>query len=489
MGGMKTTPSANPLQQIEDRLVQGDYVGALLVLPLNASLASPPPAPAMAGVFRTAMAHASGGPGDFDTLRPLLEWFAAAGCDPFDLPPDLSPSSYQLALEDASDRRKAATNSPLVLWCWSLPSAPALTEGAIFDQIAHDQFAHWIRSYEAQGLGSLSQLSRAREIGFDWNRVWENGKSNLLMAVEHAVNALDFTKGEDGNQRFDDWIESFRGLRRLAKEVSLDSPDVAALFWVGEAWVLAAGEVENSLPRTPDRSPADFYVNALKAYGAFQKELKSRWPEAFEKRFSSESPWGQWLQDRAGTSHEVMWTRVANWASAVRITAIKRTLPFISFSEMGASEDEGMGWNGEARQALEHSLAVFSTATPLFRSQDWQANSPLRGNSHNNHMLRDVWEVFADVVKRLKPSARQTVFEHPAVWMAVLPGVARIDAPDRDSMLLELVQRARAPEDKADLAMLETHSRSTLLQTLARSARLSQRLPEAAGPRRGGPRF
>ena len=440
--------------------------------------------------FRTVGAAASLSTDDFQALLPLLEWFSQQGADPFVLPLDMSDSLYEMIVGDCWDsRHHRASDSLMAQWCWQSPQAPALTEASLSEQLSLDAFRCSLRSYRGRQLGSLAQIEGATANGFDWNKRWSNGSTGVLMAIEASINPLDFTRNEEGQQRHDEWVEAFRGLRRLAKVTTIDSPEAAGLFWLGEAWKEGMAQVARSMPAsigggTELGDRARFWDVGLRTHGAFQKTLKSRWPEAYRDAFSPVGPWAQWLQERANQPRSVVWARVAVWASIVRLDPMVTRFT----SKGGASEEEGVGLDSPAGQAVLRQLAVVKAAEPLLESVDWGAKSPMHASHLNNQVWGQAWESFAARLSVLTPSARQALYRDPALWLIVLPALPRIASPHQDAMLCELVQSMQMPVTEGWKQALTMHQPSPLFESLCRSLQLAQSLPQAA-PRRPSPRF
>lgn len=439
--------------------------------------------------FRTVGAAASLSADDFQALLPLLEWFSQQGADPFGLPLDMSGSLYEMIVGDCWDsRHRRASDSLMAQWCWQSPQAPALMEASLSEQLSLDAFRCSLRSYRGRQLGSLAQLEGAKANGFDWNKRWSNGSTGVLMAIEASINPLDFTRDEEGKQRHDEWIEAFRGLRRLAKVTAPDSREAAGLFWLGEAWKEGMAQVARSMPSSVgggtglgERAP--FWDKGMRTYEAFQKTLKSQWPEAYRDPFSPVGPWAQWLQERAHQPRAVVWARVAVWASMVRLdpTLIRFT------SKGGASEEDGVGLDSPAGQAVLHQVAVMKAAGPLLETMDWGAKSPMVASHPNNRVWGEAWESFAGRLAVLTPSARQALYRDPALWLIVLPALPRIASPHQDTRLCELVQSMQMPVAESWKQALTMHQPSPLFESLCRSLQLTQSLPEpvrARSPRR-----
>lgn len=445
----------------------------------------------LAAVFKTAASNAMIFEEEFETLLPLLNWCVQQGADPFAWTSQMRNSVYEDALEHAwstsgPSRPGRFSDAALLRWCWETPSAPALFEHSVTAQLEMDGAKCWFKSYSGRFLGSLSQLSGVAKNHVDWNRVWADGRSTVLMAVEMALNPLDLKRDENGKERYDGWEESFRGLRRLAKEIDPSSPEVASLFWLSEAWWLAMTGVADKRPYgTAGESRPAFWEKGNRAYGAFHKELQRRFPEDYRQRFEPEGRWAVWLQGRSGHGYQAAWTRITGWASALRGLENIQVGPPVRW----ASSESAQGLEGTSGKAVLHQLAVLQAAAPLLEGAGWQRGEKIPSAGDANQIWKAAWVGFAHHMATLTPQARQEVFSNPAVWWVAAPALENwFSVGITTELLQELVEQAPWPPPPTVRGLLEAHPPAEAIAAACRQRDLEVSLPAPARPR-AMPRF
>ncbi len=486
---MKKVIFTQDLDAIEQKLVDRDLASALSMVPLDSVLATDVPTEKLAAVFGVALSLASVQPETFPQLRPFLDWCLNCGADPFDLS-DRSSSSvtrYAEACEFAALTNTRPEDAVVVRWCLQSKCSMEWQEPSLDDQVEYDLMLGWLMSHKGKGLGSLPQIENARCGQIDWNRSWANGKTTLLIAIEEAIDAGDFQKDFSGQNRYaTEWVEAFRGLRRLAKEVPADSSDVAALFWVSQAWALTSEQsFHNLASKTGDRVPSKEEKTAQSALNMLLKELASRWPKAYRARFDPDGPWSIWLRQRASTSHEILWGRIAGVAGALETWRQVSQQDYRS-----AATEAGLPLDSALGTALHRQLQVAEIATPVLESLPWEDGSPMRRSCSSNTLLGQAWSAFTRGLNHLSPTARQKLLEHPGIYGLALPGlvIAGGGRPDRDAVLMGLLLSPRLPQSRAWEEATTSDSLTEPCRRAIRSARLEHSLPVATVGIKG-PRF